>query len=543
MSALIIGGHFSIDRVDSLRHRDDFRLTVDAVPMSVPNLIDYFRNGRTFPDDDVHRRLVDSQRRPYRQLYWSGLHLYDLLLRNGFEAALLNCHDLTDDGRLDYYRKQPAVVIISTTFMNMEAARKVAADVRQHLPDAWIVVGGSYARYSYLIHTRQSDPLYADRSVRENYFFTSDHPVTEIDCYVVDQHGENTLLSLLVAVVREGRRPVDIANTVVSEPNGWRINELRPETYDIEAQRLQWRQIPRRALSSVVPFQNTYGCPFKCGFCNFSLVKVHKKSIDTLFDELRELAKHNVVQKVWFTDDNFFLNEKLVTAFCERYIEEDLPFSWMSFIRASSITPETAKLIKRSRCDLLIMGFESGSQTVLDSMQKNDTVAHYRQAASELILNGVDLEMSFIIGYPGETGRTVDETIEFINSLPYNPEQISYLYLFLFNIVPLSPIFEKSQREQWNLEGSWANWRHNSMTSDEAFAHLRRIAASTPQMVFNYLDPHGALERKDMVELMHRRDDVARARISHGEASPVTSEAWDRLESLVRRLFPGSFVQ
>jgi p-methyltransferase len=436
------------------------------------------------------------------------------------------------------YGEKPRCVIVSTTFMNMEAVRKVVADVREHLPEAWIVAGGSYAHFSRLVLQRQDDEVYRHDEVRQRYFFTSDRPVDGIDCYIVDQHGERTLLAALRELLRSGRPPERLPNTIVREETGFRVHELREEEYDIETHRIRWARLPRQALATVVPFQNTYGCPFKCEFCNFSQTKVLKKPFDTLFEELEELAQHNFVQRVWFTDDNFFLNEKLVIDFCERYIELDLPFSWTTFIRASSITPRTAELIKRARGELLLMGFETGSQTILDHMNKKDTIAHYRETASQLIRCGIDLEMNLIVGFPGETRQTIDESIEFLNSLPMNPLQTNYLYLFKFNVVPLSPVFEGAQRRRWKLAGNWDRWRHATMDSDEAFAEIRRVAASSTNTVFNYLDPAGKLGKADWVELMRSRDDVAREILRSGRGSPLTAAAWDRLEASIRRQFP-----
>ena len=146
MDALIIGGHFSIDRYDTIRHTDDFRLTCDGVPMTISNLKEYFKNGRRFTD--APRRRTLEQYRPYRQLYYSALHLYSLLIREGFEVGLLNCHYPDDQKRLALYKEKPRVVVISTTYMNIKAVRKVIADIREHLPDSFTVAGGNYVRHS-----------------------------------------------------------------------------------------------------------------------------------------------------------------------------------------------------------------------------------------------------------------------------------------------------------------------------------------------------------------------------------------------------------
>ncbi|MBF0193838.1 MAG: radical SAM protein [Magnetococcales bacterium] len=538
MDILVIGGHYSALHQDTLHHEDDFRLSADGILLNVPNLTAYVKNGLSFPPKTIDNRRLATSKQPYQQIYWSGIHLYDLLSKNGYEVELLNCHDTTDHFRLQLYKKKPACVIISMTFLNVQSAANIVADIREYLPDTWIAVGGNHTDYSYRVLTRQDDPLYQRPEVCNDYFFTMEQPIKGIDAYIVDTHGEETLLLAVDQVIRKGKFPQNLPNTIVKSPatgEPWQINPLQPEVYNINEFQINWSKVPYNYLSSVVPFQTTYGCPFKCKFCNFSLTKVHKKSIDILIAELRALAEHSYVQRVWFTDDNFFLTERKVIEFCERFIAEDFPFSWASFIRASSITPKSVEMLKKSGCSMLMLGLESGSQTILDSMGKDDTVSHYKQAASLLIEYGIDVEMSFIVGYPGETADTVDESIEFINSLPTNAEQISYLYLFKYNLVPMSPAFEKEERQRWQMDGYKGDWTHKTMRSDQVGGHLKRFAANTPNMVFNYLDPESKLARRDYVSLIRLRDDVARAKLSNGINSADYKQAWNILEEEVRR--------
>jgi radical SAM superfamily enzyme YgiQ (UPF0313 family) len=264
-----------------------------------------------------------------------------------------------------------------------------------------------------------------------------------------------------------------------------------------------------------------------------------EKSMDVVFQELRDIATLGVVQKVWFTDDNFLLSPSKVEQFCRRYMDEGLPFSWMSFIRASSITPRTAELLKQSRAELLVLGLESGSPGMLRAMNKKDTVSHYTQAMSLLLAHDIDTELAFVFGYPGETDRTVTETIEFINSLPYSDNQISYLYLFKFHLVPLSPVFETDVRLRWKLEGNFLRYRHETMDSDYVDTVMRRVAVETSGPVFNYLDGVVNLEKKDIVRLMRTRHTLARAILAGKDAASL-APLWDALEMQVASRFsPG----
>jgi len=535
VEALVIGGHFSLDREDTIRHVDDFRLHIEGVPMSIPNLREYFKNGRQFTD--AHSRSIRERYRPYRQLYYSALHIYNLLQREGFESRLLNCHLPDDPSRLKLYLENPRYIIISTTYMNMEAVRTVVQDIRKHLPQSIIIAGGNYVRQAYRIWQKRNQPYYSAPEVLNKYFFTTSNPVDEIDLFIYDAHGEKTLVALLKTLTRGGNAHL-LPNLIFYKGHEMVVTQEQPEEFSMDEYHISWKDMPRELLSTVVPFSMTYGCPFRCGFCNFSQLRMTEKSMDVAFQELREIAELGIVQKIWFTDDNFLLTPAKVEQFCKRFIDEGLPFSWMSFIRASSITPRTVALMKKSNVELLVLGLESGSPAVLRSMNKRDKVSHYYKAMALLLANDIDTEISFIFGYPGETEETVGETIHFINSLPYSASQIPYLYIFKFYLAPLSPIFEGDARLQWNIQGSFQNYTHKTMDSGYVDSVMRRVAIETVAPVFNYLDGVTHVSKKQLVHTMRMRDTLARAILAKRSTSAIEA-LWNELESHTAALFPG----
>ena len=96
-------------------------------------------------------------------------------------------------------------------------------------------------------------------------------------------------------------------------------------------------------------------------------------------------------------------------------IHEKFSFTWSSFARASALTPELAKLMKQSGCEFVDLGLESGSQKILDNMDKRLSRTQSFDAIRLLNDNGIISRGSFIIGYPGETRDTFLETVDFIN--------------------------------------------------------------------------------------------------------------------------------
>ena len=174
-------------------------------------------------------------------------------------------------------------------------------------------------------------------------------------------------------------------------------------------------------------------------------------------------------------------------------------------------------------------------------MWKKDTVEHYAESIKLLVEADIDLELSFIFGYPGECERTVQETMEFINKVPTSPTQRSYLYLFMFNVLPLSPVFEQDEREKWGLVGNFADWHHTTMRSDQVQDVLKKVAQAAEPTVFNYIDPVMGLDRWQMKDVMVRRDKLARHILANGNRGDQAAVLWDSLENSVRGHLPSHF--
>lgn len=185
------------------------------------------------------------------------------------------------------------------------------------------------------------------------------------------------------------------------------------------------------------------------------------KSLPVLRDELRRLASLDLVRHLRFTDDNFTANRKRLTAVLHMMIEEGFPFTWSSFARASALDEELVALMKRAGCEFVDMGIESGSQTILDNMDKRLERKQSMAAIRMLNDHGIIGRGSFIVGYPGETEATFMETVDLINEsrLPYY-----HPYLFYYSRNTLI----HRERKVFGLEGLGLAWRHRTMDAVKA---------------------------------------------------------------------------
>jgi len=152
---------------------------------------------------------------------------------------------------------------------------------------------------------------------------------------------------------------------------------------------------------------------------------------------LKKIDDLGFVKHVRFTDDNFTANKTRIKAVLEMMIKEKFGFTWSSFARASALTPDLVELMKRSGCEFVDLGLESGSQTILDNMDKR--LKKEQSLAAIRMLNdyGIISRGSFIIGYPGETSDTFSETTRMATSkcptcgrvkMPHPPMGVQWKY-------------------------------------------------------------------------------------------------------------------
>jgi len=266
---------------------------------------------------------------------------------------------------------------------------------------------------------------------------------------------------------------------------------------------------------------------------------VHYRSLDVLRQELKAIDNLGFVRHVRFTDDNFTAKAGRIKAVLEMMIQEKFSFTWSSFARASALTPKLAKLMKQSGCEFVDLGLESGSQKILDNMDKRLSRQQSFDAIGLLNDHGIISRGSFIIGYPGETTDTFSETIDFINEsgLPYYQP---YLFYYTANTLV------HEEREALNLRGLGSAWVHETMDSVEASRLLMQMIELIPESftdgqsyveeIYKMLRGEG-YAREDIRELFRLKRKLQLALRDHPSASPSSSETspiLKEMEGLIR---------
>jgi anaerobic magnesium-protoporphyrin IX monomethyl ester cyclase len=218
---------------------------------------------------------------------------------------------------------------------------------------------------------------------------------------------------------------------------------------DMDAYRQTWlKHVGYFSLNAV----STRGCPFHCNWCAKPIYgnRYTVRPAKQVAAQLAELKRTYLFDHIWFCDDIFGLKPGWIKAFADAVEEEGLQFTFKIQSRADLIEDiEVASDLARAGCDSVWMGAESGSQKILDAMEKGTTIAQIEKATQ--LLKSFDIKACWFIqfGYPGETKEDINKTISLIRR--WVPEDIGISVSYP---LPGTAFYEKVKSSM----GDKANW-------------------------------------------------------------------------------------
>lgn len=176
------------------------------------------------------------------------------------------------------------------------------------------------------------------------------------------------------------------------------------------------------------------GCPFGCFFCVYPQLmfgrQYRMRSPRNIADEFAYIEKSLPrVKEVVIDDDTFTVDEERVRSFCQLLLNQKNKLKWSTNARAT-LSLKTMRAMKKAGCRLLIVGYESGSQEVLEKMGKKITIADSLLFARNARRAGLLVHGCFMVGNPGETKKTMEKTLQFAKTLL--PDSAQFYPLFVY---------------------------------------------------------------------------------------------------------------
>ena len=184
------------------------------------------------------------------------------------------------------------------------------------------------------------------------------------------------------------------------------------------------------------------GCVSRCTFCHRWDKGIRFIPVPIVMKRLDELIERYNVGFLFTADENFGTNQKWLVEFCEEIKKRDV--LWRVGTRAKGITPEIVKMMQDAGCSSIVFGNETGSAKMLEIMEKKVSIEDNYNAFKWTLEGGLGSKVQLVLGMPGETPETINETIDFCkytNSIlkSQNPNDLSINYA---QALPGTPLYE-----------------------------------------------------------------------------------------------------
>ena len=351
----------------------------------------------------------------------------------------------------------PQWVGITAVTMTFDNAIKVLRDVKRIDPQILTVMGGPHVTFC------SQDTL-------------ADYP--ELDVIVLGE-GEKTVVELAQAADRKHRWS-DIKGIAFRKGAEIVHTSARDFVQNLDTLAAPARHLMAlgryRALGMPVSLITSRGCPFKCIFCvgrKMVGAKVRYRSPRRIVDEMQYLNGLNFHQ-INIADDLFTANQTHCMAVCDEILKRKVKIKWTSFARVDTVTDEILARMKAAGCTGISFGIETANEKILKTIKKGITPRQVIDAVKMCNRAGVTPYGSFILGLPGETPQTIDETLQFGKQL----KKLGLSYGFhLLAPFPGTEVREHGQKYDINI-----------LTNDWSEYHANKAIVETPTVHRNMLD-------------------------------------------------------
>jgi len=238
------------------------------------------------------------------------------------------------------------------------------------------------------------------------------------DCvdYVVQGEGERAVLEIING--KENER-------IIKKERITDLDSLPFQPWDIFT-KLPYDYIcPWMDRRPIFTMNTSRGCPFDCSFCSVGSIwgkQYTCYSADRIISEIEYLIKDFGAKGIYFREDNFTLNLRRTEEFCEGLIKKNIDIHWACETRVDTLcNEELIKSMSNAGCRAVYLGVESGSQKILDTLNKNITVGQIEKTLNLCKKYGVRTYCSLVTGVPGETDEDYVLTKKLIDKLkPYS---------------------------------------------------------------------------------------------------------------------------
>ena len=348
---------------------------------------------------------------------------------------------------------KPSLIGLSLLTPSFEVVQQLCGQLKAEFQDTSIILGGPHCT------------ALPEQTLKEI-------PGADLVCM---GEGEETLVA--VAGDRSNTGWEDILGICYRTPDrGIRKNPPRPFIRNIDEIPMPARHLlpmDRYRLTASRTSGDAYcptiivarGCPFGCTYCSHTFGrKIRFHSIGRILEEIHWLIQNYDIRQLNIEADTLTANKKFVRGLCRALISGGLStrLKWTCESRVDTVDADILKLMKRAGCWQISYGFETGSQRLLDHINKSVTLEQMRETMAATRRAGISVRGFFMLGLPTESREESRETIRFARELDPLWAQFT-----LTTPYPGTPMFAQLCREKkirnfdWKNYNTWSGWKDN----------------------------------------------------------------------------------
>lgn len=395
-------------------------------------------------------------------------YLAAAIRRPGREVVILDAEalGLPDPHLPDVIPPDATLIGVTATTLSWPAVRRLSAILAARFPKAVLVAGGPHLT------------AFPEDSLAASAFHA-----------VVVGEGENSLAEL-AARVEAGRPFADVAGCAIRLSDGSvRVNQPIPWVENLDAIPFPALDLlPMSRYRSVMvrePFTTMVtarGCPFRCAFCSqiYSGDRWRSRSPTNIVDEMEWHVRRFGAREIILFDETFGARRDDALAVCALIRERGLRVRWNARTRLDVLDAELLSAMREAGCYALHLGVESGSQRILDLMNKRMTLAQIEGTVRLARKAGFSLHGYFMLAYPGETPAESEATLALARRLP-----LDWASFTLTIPNPVTPLSELARRSGCVTDDFWRQYTWGAVPERLPFfvpaggseAALRRLKA------------------------------------------------------------------
>ena len=371
-------------------------------------------------------------------LYWPFwlAHGTGALEQAGHEVLFLDCPAESIDEnemlrRLDEFN--PRLTVIDTSTPSIYSDLRVASIISKYFPDCFILLVGT--------HVSALPQKCLRLAPKVNAVAVGEYDATLVDVAdILDGGGDLSVVPGLCLNLKgdiidtKPREMIDDLDSLPFLADVYR-KHLKPENYFFAAAR----------FPSIMTITSR-GCPYKCSFCVWPQVmhreKYRARSAEHVAEEFQLFREYfPQVQEIVIEDDTFSIDSRRVEEVSEALIKAGNRIPWTANVRAN-LSLAAMRKMKAANCRMIIVGYESGSQEILNAVAKGTTVKQNLEFAERAQKASLLVHGCFMAGNPGETKQTLEETFQM--SLKLSPDTAQFFPIMAY---PGTRLYDQYKKE------------------------------------------------------------------------------------------------